>query len=87
MKIKHHKNFVKSYRKRILNNSALDKKFKERLKLFIEDKQNSLLKDHGLLGGKFGRRSFSVSGDIRVIYEEIGEVVVLHDIGTHNQVY
>ncbi|MBI2049604.1 type II toxin-antitoxin system mRNA interferase toxin, RelE/StbE family [Candidatus Roizmanbacteria bacterium] len=87
MKIHYHKDFIKSYRKRILRNVSLDKRFKERLKLFIENNQSSILKDHVLKGRKLGYRAFSITGDIRVIYEEVDDGVLLLDIGTHNQVY
>ncbi len=88
MNISYHKNFLKSYRKRILPNSSLDGKFKERLKLFIEDKSNSILKDHNLKGGKSKYRAFSITGDIRVVYEKVSSSsILLHDVGTHNQVY
>lgn len=87
MNINYHKNFLKSYKKRILPNSSLDKKFKERLKLFIEDKSNSILKDHSLKGKKSEYRAFSITGDIRAVYEKVSDGILLHDIGTHNQVY
>ena len=68
-------------------NSPQNRKFKERLKLFIEDKSNSVLKDHSLKGRKSKYRAFSITGDIRVVYENISRGILLHDIGTHNQVY
>ncbi|MBI3486516.1 type II toxin-antitoxin system YafQ family toxin [Candidatus Daviesbacteria bacterium] len=45
------------------------------------------LKDHKLIGKKFGFRAFSVTGDIRVVYKLINSDVWLYDIGSHNQVY
>ena len=87
MNVHHHKHFLKVYKKRILPNYSLDNKFKERLKFFIEDHTNPLLKDHSLKGKQSRYRSFSVTGDIRVIYEKVGDGVLLLDIGTHNQVY
>lgn len=45
------------------------------------------LHDHALSGKLKSRRAFSVSGDIRVIYEELEEAYVFLDIGTHSQVY
>lgn len=87
MNINYHKNFLKSYKKRILPNSSLDKKFKERLKLFIEDKNNPVLKDHALKGRKSKYRAFSIAGDMRAVYEKVSGGILLHDIGTHNQVY
>lgn len=40
-----------------------------------------------LTGDLQGRRSFSVTGDIRVIYVELNEKIILLDIGAHNQAY
>lgn len=88
MEIKYSKDFVKHFQKRIPQNSSLEKKFQERLNLFLNDKTNPLLKDHQLVGQKRNFRSFSVTGNVRVIYspEPDGSVVFV-DIGTHNQVY
>lgn len=87
MQVHYHKNFWKSYRQRIVKNFKLEAKFKQRLKLFITDKSNPTLKDHPLVGSKTGYRAFSVTGDYRVIYEETDDGILLHNIGTHNQVY
>lgn len=87
MMIVRHDNFRKNYKKRILLFSKLDKKFKERLHLFIEDPLSPELKDHKLAGSLMGFRGFSVTGDVRVIYRVIGGNIELYDIGSHNQVY
>ena len=87
MQVRYHKNFWKSYRQRIIKNFKLEAKFKQRLKLFLENKNNPILKDHQLIGSKSGYRSFSITGDFRVIYEETNDGILLHNIGTHNQVY
>ena len=87
MKVHYHNNFIKSYKKRILHSVVLDNKFKERLKMLIENSQSSVLKDHILKGARIGYRAFSITGDIRVIYEKVDDGILLHDIGTHNQVY
>ncbi|MBI4067669.1 type II toxin-antitoxin system YafQ family toxin [Candidatus Gottesmanbacteria bacterium] len=86
--IKRHPTFDKHYRKRILPHPNLDIKFQERITLFIFNPMYPLLKDHPLTGKKAHLRSFSITGDIRVIYQEIfpGEILLI-DIGTHNQVY
>lgn len=87
MNIHYHRNFIKAYSKQIAPHSNLNKSLQQRLKLFSEDPTNPQLKDHGLSGGKVGYRAFSVTGDIRVVYEKVGDDVLLHDIGSHNQVY
>ncbi|GAB4219880.1 MAG: hypothetical protein Fur009_8000 [Candidatus Microgenomates bacterium] len=87
MKIIFHKRFVKNFKKRIKNNSSLLNRFKQRYHLFLKDKNNSILRNHQLTGDLKGKSAFSITSDIRVIYEEKNEVVIFLDIGTHNQVY
>lgn len=83
-----HQSFIKSYAKRAARKPALAAKTQERIKLFKRDCGNAILKDHRLSGAKKGLRSFSVTGDIRIIYRPAGAgEVVFIDIGSHNQVY
>lgn len=87
MKVEYSRDFKKHFQKRILSNSSLTSRFDERFELFLNDSKNPLLKDHPLKGNKIGLRAFSITGDIRVIYQIIGETIYFFDIGTHNQVY
>lgn len=81
------KSFKKNYKKRI-NSQSLKIKFKKRLELFIKDPRLKILRDHKLKGQMSSYRSFSITGDVRVIYEVMGTNHVLFiDIGSHNQVY
>lgn len=82
-----HRNFEKSHKQRIAPNPKLVKRFGERYKLFLSGERGKPLDDHALSGSLQGRRAFSVAGDIRVIYIELEEQIILLDIGTHNQVY
>lgn len=87
MKLIYHKNFKKHYKARIEPHYLLEKKFISRLKLFIKNPKNPLLKDHKLTGKKSEYRSFSITGDIRVVYKQLKNEIWLYDIGSHNQVY
>lgn len=87
MKIAYSDSFIKHYKKRIAPNYSLIKKAKERTNLFINNQNNPILKDHPLKGKSKGFRAFSITGDIRVIYQIIENVAYFFDIGTHNQVY
>lgn len=88
MKIQRHPNFEKSYKQRIFSNLKLVIKVRARLKLFQQNPKNPILKDHPLVGKKIGLRAFSITGDIRIVYEPISkDHVILFDIGSHNQVY
>lgn len=86
--VKFNTNFVKSYGKRIKNDKKLKIQVGNRIDLFKNDRLNSILKDHQLKGGKIKYRSFSITGDIRVIYYFQSEnIAIFVDIGSHNQVY
>jgi len=87
MKVKYHREFVKSYKKRIASNPKLVPQFQKQLQKFLNDQLNPTLKDHKLVGEKYEFRAFSITGDIRVIYKIVGDEVWLYDIGSHNQVY
>jgi addiction module RelE/StbE family toxin len=86
MQILRHKNFKKRYER-------LTKSLKEKVNLSIErfyqDPFDPSLKNHALKGAMSGRRAISVTGDIRMIFEEYDDyvLVVMLDVGTHNQVY
>lgn len=88
MKIELHPSFKKAYKKHVATNKNLLKRTEERLLLFQKDPTNPILKDHQLKGAKRKFRSFSITGDIRIVYLSISEGhAILLDIGTHNQVY
>jgi len=79
--------FRKHYRKRIESNPSLDKRFEERYLLFLQNPTDPIFNNHELKGDKLGMRSFSITGDIRVVYYILDDTAYLVDIGTHNQVY
>jgi len=86
MIINFHKKFAKSYKK-------LSPKLKQKVDLVIRnfrgDPHDISLKNHSLHGEINSRRAISVTGDIRIIFEEHNNyiLVIMLDIGTHNQVY
>ena len=87
MKIESTHNFIKIYKRRFSNRPNIQSKFDERVRLFAENPQDVLLKDHPLSGKLQGFRAFSITGDVRVVYFVNEETAYLVDIGTHNQVY
>ncbi len=70
-----------------MQHEKLSIQFEERLMLFMAGKRGRPLDDHPLTGNMIGRRSFSITGDIRVIYQETTEATIFLDIGRHAQVY
>ncbi|MGH9857537.1 MAG: type II toxin-antitoxin system RelE/ParE family toxin [Acidobacteriota bacterium] len=88
MTITYHSTFKKHYKKRIAQNPSLTKHFTRRISLFLTDITHPSLRNHPLSGDLKGYYSFSITGDIRVIYRfESERVVQFYDVGTHNQVY
>lgn len=87
MNVEYTKDFFKNYKKRILPNRSLREKFSQRLKLFMANRQNPIIKDHALTGEKQEYRAFWITGNIRVVYRIFDDTVRFYDIGTHNQVY
>lgn len=87
MTITRHNVFRKNFKKRVRLGSFLERKFEERLRIFVTNSSDPILKDHALTGSFAGFRAFWVTGDIRVVYFKDGDNIVLYDIGSHNQVY
>lgn len=79
--------FRKHFVKRIASGPTLRKKFDARLSFFLVNPNHPLLHDHPLKGDQSGRRSFSITGDVRVIYRKTENTIMFLDIGTHNHVY
>jgi len=81
--------FTKRFKKRLnCSSQKIQKKFEEKMDVFVENQWNPALKSHPLKGHLVGMRAFSVTGDYRVIYQIVGNgKIKLVDIGTHNQVY
>ncbi len=85
MKIEYSKRFIKDFRS---CPSFIKTKFKIRLEIFIEDKNNLILNNHELLGELKGYRSFNITGDWRTIFQELdSEIAYFVTIGTHSQFY
>jgi len=85
--IRRHREFEKHFRKRITGNRKLAEQFEARLGLFLVGQRGYPSNDHALSGSLAGRRAFSVTADVRVIYVETTEAIIFLDVGTHAQVY
>lgn len=85
MKVSFHKRFGKSYVKCSLK---IQKQFKKRLKLFLENPHHPLLENHALHGEWRNFRSVNISGDWRALYYHLdNESVEFFIIDTHNNLY
>jgi addiction module RelE/StbE family toxin len=62
--------------------------FQNRLTLFLTDPFNPILSNHALTGRFEGCRSINISGDLRAVFELIGQDTALFvAFGTHSQLY
>jgi addiction module RelE/StbE family toxin len=85
MRIRYSKRFVKQLAKQPVK---VEKALKLRLALFEEDMHHPMLHNHALQGKLKGYFSINITGDIRALYEIIGDDIYMYDmIGTHSQVY
>lgn len=78
--------FTKHYTERISPNPKLVKQFHHRL-AFLLSGRGDLVNDHELGEQLAGRRAFSITDDIRVVYRHIDATIILYDIGSHDEVY
>lgn len=72
--------------------AKLDKKVRRallnRLGLFISSPFHPLLNNHELSGVRRNQRSINITGDWRLIFEQVdGETVRLLDVDTHHNLY
>ena len=84
MKIDYSSSFKKQYGKL---NSKLRKQCDGRLILFQENIFNSLLNNHAVYHPYEGCQSINITGDIRALYEVIGDTALFIRIGTHSELY
>lgn len=88
MTIERHPVFKKNFKKRIAQNLKLLAKTKNRIEMFTRNPRHPLLRDHTLTGSMLGSRAFWITGDIRIVYQEVtSDHVLFLDIGAHNQIY
>lgn len=79
------KNFIKKFKKLPKNTQI---KFNEKIKIFSKDPFNVILNNHSLHGKYANSRSINVTGNIRAVFEEIGENhVEFVAIGSHPELY
>lgn len=85
MNVDYSKKFLKQYYKL---SPKIQQQFQKRLTLWLADPQNLQLHAHALTGEYLGLYSFNVTGDVRALYEKVGDRHVLFGfIGTHGQLY
>lgn len=86
MRIKYHKRFEKRFAKL---QPDIKNKIIHTIAKFSKNPLDPKLRNHHLTGKLNGLRAISVTGDVRIIFQEHNNyvLVVMLDVGTHNQVY
>lgn len=83
--VEFHKDFQKDFKKL---SPVIQKKFWQRLELWQEQPLHVLLNHHVLTGKLQGKHSINITGDVRAIYEERSETLVIYLlVGRHAQLY
>lgn len=82
-------NFSKRYKKQYQKlPPKIQEQSKQRIELWQEDPFNQLLRLHKLEGKLARYHSINITGDIRALYEIVGEDVYIYQmIGAHSQLY
>ena len=67
---------------------GIQKKTKERIRLFKKNPRDPLLRIHKLKGKKKPLKSMNITGDYRALFtQEDKDTITFHEIGTHSQLY
>ncbi len=82
------KSFVRALNKLLSGNPDLENQIKNKLEIFRNNPFDPTLRTHKLKGKLSDYRSFSITGDLRIVFEFTEEgYALLSDIGTHDEVY
>jgi addiction module RelE/StbE family toxin len=86
MKIRYAKNFDKMFQKLRKNEKT---RVNESIFKFIQNPLDPTLRNHALRGKMTGDRAISAGGDLRIIFHEEEDyvIVLMLAVGSHNQVY
>jgi addiction module RelE/StbE family toxin len=85
MKIFFHRDFKKAY---ATLTKPKQKKWEERLAIFVADSFDPVLNNHPLRGAYLGYRSVNIGGDLRAIYKTIGDDGYFFiTLGSHAKLY
>ena len=85
MKIDYSKKFKKQY---LQLAPKLQQKFDDKIRLFIINPYDPVLRNHVLSGKYIGYSSINMTGDLRALYFQKGESIIIFGfIGTHSQLY
>ncbi len=88
IKLQFRERFDSEYRELIANQPDIKDTILERIKWFRINPKDSRLDNHPLTRTLDGKWAFSITEDIRIVYEWIGNTTIrLLRIGSHTRVY
>lgn len=87
MKILISKYAQKKYKKYRKTDSKLSQKLDTAIDKLKNNPSHPSLRLHKLSGNKSEQWSISATSDIRIIFQYVGEGVLIVDLGTHDEVY
>lgn len=87
MKIVASTGFSRKFRKLRKRHPKIKKTIETKLKLFVLDPLHPSLRLHKITGGKESAWSISLKRDLRVLFVYKKGIVILVDIGSHDEVY
>lgn len=88
IKIEHTGKYVQLLDNLCLDNSPLKEEINKRISWFQKNPNDTRLGNHALIKRMIGKWAFSITGDIRIVYEWLGETTVRFlAIGGHKKVY
>lgn len=79
--------FIAQYKKIAKRNKKLSDRIKEKIVLFLSNKDDPSLNLHKLKGNMGESWSFSIESNIRIILMYSNDEVIFTDIGSHDEVY
>jgi len=87
-KVRFGRKFDTMYRELVSGNPSLSKEVAKRILRFKKNSNDSRLRNHALTKKMKGKFAFSITDDIRIVYEWFGKSTARFlVIGTHNKVY
>jgi addiction module RelE/StbE family toxin len=87
MKIAYSTLFLKKFKKIIKNDRKLSDEIKKTVVQFQNNPRHPSLRLHKLSGDKKEYWSISVNKSIRIVFSNLEEVILFHNVGTHDEVY
>lgn len=88
LKIKYSGKFQSEFKELVEQNSELQTEVDQRIKWFRKNPADTRLDNHALTGNLEGKWAFSITDDVRVVYEWRGKTTVrLLKIGSHVSIY